>query len=379
MGMQSKPFVIRYGDIAPESFAKQFLASDDFDVQALKGICLDLGLKISGDKNTLLNKIERQLVNNANKSSGEIVLQNLIKRNKKWFTFKMGQVKKFPILADPTEIVFATGKPAWYGPILVEEVNWYLRPYYANHWEVATESSKPEQYQIRWLCFARVTQDVVSLHWQGFTLAQEVSFIEHEGQFPYWNYVPRFFDEIQKILNAQLAQPILHNLVLYDLWDKFRLNKDYEWEDLRIRAESGGVSLSAKSAGRNVNGERDDELDIKGIKHLAKTLCLSTLKELNIFPANEELQFRLEESILRTLIREFGAKSYEFSLKDKQQNLLRAHFYFGMKPNAPGPDSFPHVNCYIGWRNDSDQLKFILQHLKPENVESKPEQSSFFK
>ncbi len=371
----SKPFAIRQADVSPEVFARRFLAGHDFDMPALRKICKEFGLATSGKKNNLLQNIEIFLGTHPRRDDGQTILEHLIRRNKNWFTFRTGICKTFPTLRDPVEIVFSPSKAEWHGPVIVDDDNWYIRPHYTSQWEFDDISKKPQEYQIRWLCFARVSETFVSLHWQGFSLADKIELIDHESQFRYWEYIPAFFDEFQKVLKIKLNPPLLHNLVLHDFWDEFRLSHDHEWEDLRIRAESGGVSLNVKSSGRSAS--EDEDLNITDIKHLAKTLSLSATKELNI-SLDKIKQARLEESILRTLIREFGAKSYEFSLTNQGQKLIRAHFYFGMKPNTPSPDSFPHVNCFIKWRSDKDQLDFIIQHLKSGNVESQPQQPSLF-
>jgi hypothetical protein len=250
----------------------------------------------------------------------------------------------------------------------------FLKPQFVPVFSIAKQY---QEYQIRWLCFANVSDSFVSLHWQGFTSSEKKELIDHESQFRYWELVPAFFNEIQNLLNAKLSDPILHNLVLHDLWDEFRLNPNYEWEDLRIRAESGGVSLNVQSPGKSAGSEED--IDISNIKHLAKTLMVSIAKELDIYPLESKIQLRLEESILRTLIREFGAKSYEFSLVSQGKKILRAHFYFGAKPNTPSRDCFPHIYCYAKWGSDREQLNFILQHLKLGNANHQPEQISFLK
>ena len=94
---------------------------------------------------------------------------------------------------------------------------------------------------------------------------------------------------------------------------------------------------------------------------------------------NNKLE-QIEEATLRTLIREFGAKSYEFSLETTTDKILKAHFYFGMRPNFPGPDSFPHVNCFSSWMRDSDLLMFVLAHLdsQPSDENSQSFQFSMF-
>lgn len=358
--MLSKSFVLRY-QFEGVLFTSQFLASDDFDLETLRMICKNLSLSSSGSKNNIIKTIERYLNEDREYRGGKTILENLIRRNKKWFTIKLGSVRKVPSLQNPVELVFSAGKPEWYGPIADPDddtVVWYIRPYFPLHWEIDDDvSPEPQRRQMRQLCFARVGDRSVSLHWQGFYIAEEPDMSQGGIQFPYWNYIPTFFDEFEEILNIKLNVPKLHELVLHRLWDIYRNDEECLWTDLRIRAESGGVSLNARSAGSTT------EIDVKGIQHLARTLSLSALRELNIPSTDTLLVKRVEEALLRTLIREFGAKSYEFSLKTNNSNILKAHIYFGVKPDFPGPDSFPHVNCYTTWCNDRVQLKFVLDHI----------------
>jgi hypothetical protein len=163
----------------------------------------------------------------------------------------------------------------------------------------------------------------------------------------------------------------LHDLVLTQFWKLYRIDNNYNWTDLRIRAESGGVSLNAQSAGVDI----DADLDVKGIKHLAQVISNSVINHLGL-NLNEYKQKELQEAILQTLIRKFGAKSYEFSLEQNGERLIKAHIYFGMKPGIPGPDSFPHIHSYTTWKNDKDQLAFIVRHiLDPQKyVDNEPKQ-----
>jgi hypothetical protein len=371
--MSSKPLVVRY-DIHGVPFAVQLLAADDFDVATLKHICRDLGINQVGKKNILLGYIESFLTSDRDLTATNPILFNLIRRSKKWFTFKQGKIAKFPSLNNPAEIIYSEGTEEWYGPINLPEDpsgNWYIRPSFIPHWEIDIATKKPILRQIRWLLFAKVTGELISYHWHGFSYSVDQNSTERESQFPYWNYIPNLVDEFEKILGQKLEYPNLHEFILIRLWDFYRTKEDYAWNDIRIRAESGGVSLSAKSGGIS----DDVEIDVRGISHLANILALSVVKELGI-TLDMIRQRHLQESILQTIIRHFGAKSYEFSLVDNSTRLLKSHIYFGMKPGFPGPDSFPHVNCHTTWKNDQDQLDYIVEQIKtlPQNVNDQPNQ-----
>jgi hypothetical protein len=373
--MSSKPLVVRY-DIQGVPFAAQFLAADDFEVASLKNICIDLGINRAGPKNSLIGYIRGYLESDQNLTGAQPILHNLIRRSKKWLTFKFGKVTTYPPLIDPTELVYSEGKSEWYGPIVLpDDTNgkWYIKPIFIPHWEFDEISKKPILRAIRWFVYAKVANDVVSFHWQGFTYSFDENSTERESQFPYWNHIPELVDEFENLVGHKLDYPNLHQFVLHQLWDFYRAQDDYQWTDLRIRAESGGVSLNARSAGIG----DDVEIDVKGINHLAHTLCLSVIRELDL-NLDKLKQKHLQDNILQTIIRQFGAKSYEFSLEHNSEKLLKAHIYFGMKPNFPSPDAFPHINCYIKWKNDQAQLTFITEQIKslPLNVSSKPIQPS---
>ena len=268
---------------------------------------------------------------------------------------------------DPAELVFEIGSSnAWYGPIWIEEEksNYYISFQLISHWEFDAKTKESEEKQIRWLRFARVTSDAVSIHWQGFYAAEDSDVVEREAQLRYWEYIPTLFDDLEQLLKVKLIYPNLNKLVLDTLWDKYRNKNGFLWQDLRIRAESGGVSLNARSAGSHGEGE----LDVTGLKHLARTLSLSISNEMVLKLSPDDIE-KLQEVILRTLIRQFGAKSYEFSLMHDRQKIIKAHIYFGMKPTFPTADSFPHIHCYVSWQKDREQFSFILDNLLINNAD----------
>jgi hypothetical protein len=375
--MKAKPLVVRY-DIQGVPFALQFLRADDFDVFTLKNICRDLGINQTGVKNFLIGHIERYLSSDYNLSGIQPILHNLIRKSKKWLTFKLGGFSFSDTLNDPINLVYSEGLSEWHGPVTLPEdasSKWYIKPIFIEHWEFDEITKKPVLRAIRWLVYAKLEDGILSFHWQGFTYSDDEDSTKRESQFPYWNYIPTLIEEFEDLIHRKLDTPNLHQLVLHQLWDYYRAQDGYVWTDLRIRAESGGVSLNARSAGAG----SDVEIDVKGINHLAHTLSLSVLKELDL-KLDELKQRRLQDHILQTIIRQFGAKSYEFSLEGESGKILKAHFYFGMKPNYPSPDAFPHINCHTSWKNDVDQLAFIVEQIKnlPKNVDSGSDQPKLF-
>ncbi len=163
--MQPKPFILRY-KLEGTPFAVLFLAADDFDVHALRRICKELGVSSAGTKANLIDQIA-PFLGRWSEDTAIVILRNLIRRSKKWLTFRLGTVHHCPILRDPTNLVFTRGEPSWYGPIEDPDntsVSWYFRLHFQTHWEVNGSPSELRQYQIRWICCARIANNVVSLH-----------------------------------------------------------------------------------------------------------------------------------------------------------------------------------------------------------------------
>lgn len=372
--MGCNAFVLRF-DAKGQVFTEMFLASPDFDTPTLRNICRDLGLPVRGSKAEIIDRISAGWDNNA---VIDAILQHLITRPKTWITYKSGPVPDWPSCADPAQIVSSEGESEWYGPLRCDqdaEAVWYLKPVFVPHWEKPEGGHGIQEVCIRWLCFARIDTGGISLHWRGFTCAESAGALQrHNSQFRYWEHVPPLFEEIEEITAAQLEPVTLHELVLHTMWDQYRYDPAFEWTDRRIRAEAGGVSLSAR-AGAVV------ELGVGGIRHLASTIRRSVERELNTkyeteLPAPEGF----DEVILRTLIREFGALSYEFSLQTVNgQRLFRCHVYFGLKPDSQSSDAFPHLHVYVGWRNDREQLQFLKSHMGGGYVNAnQPEQVPLF-
>jgi len=371
--MSTDAFVLRF---KADEFAPGFLASPDFDVATLKSICRDLNLSSTGKKTDLVDRIAPhcQRSDLARKS----VMEHLVRRPKGWFSLKIGEVSTPPKFLDPTELVVGEGTQQWYGPLgdpVDDDVVWYIRPVLIPHFELLPDSSDVVRFEIRWLCFARVVSNFISLHWRGFTHALTLdAATRYNSQFHYWEHVPRLFDELQEAARAKLEYVNLHDLVLYTLWDKYRYDGTSKWVDRRIRAESGGVALTART-GAII------DIDVPGIRRLAYTIRRSIQMELSekqgVF-LSEPAWF--DEVILRTLLREFGSLSYEFSLEDRfKRKLFRAHSYFGVKPNSTSPDSFAHLNVFTTWQDDLRQLQFILDHMDDDHGENnRSEQLSLF-
>jgi hypothetical protein len=78
---------------------------------------------------------------------------------------------------------------------------------------------------------------------------------------------------------------------------------------------------------------------------------------------------KVEDAVTKTLIQEWGAKSYEFIIEEKAEEdknnkkLFRSHCYFGRNNETKGEDSFPHFKCYSEYGNSAGALEFLLKEI----------------
>ncbi|ANV85538.1 hypothetical protein AWQ21_04545 [Picosynechococcus sp. PCC 7003] len=158
--------------------------------------------------------------------------------------------------------------------------------------------------------------------------------------------------------------------MLKNLWSKYNQPNDskYKWFHEGVRATSSGVTLNARTG-------KALDIEGKGLTALSKALAESCLLAQNP-QLDLLLQPKIEDAITKTLMREWGTRSYEFSLEkvmansqslDKNQKLIRAHFYFGNGNTTQGQDSLQHIKCYAEWGGARKVLEFILNELRDNN------------
>lgn len=374
--MAGSVFILKYiGDV--KRFAESFFASTDFEMATLKNIAHSIGVRQTArSKSDLITLLTRKMdFNNLDRSSS-LIIEQLVARPKETISVKIGNIIKFPICDNPNVLITEDGQEKWYGPVKNpsddKEALWYIRPQFIDYWDTAENEEAPRKFKARWLCFARLTSKSLSLHWRGFTYPNGPEAVENNArrtQFAYWQYVPQLFLEFEKLIDTKLEYVNLHNIMLYYLWDKFLDDEEYVWTHTRIRAESGGVSLNAHAGNTS-----DKDLNVGGILKLATTIRKAMENELlarHNFVLSQPDHF--DNAILRTLIREFGALSYGFSLQRWGGVIFKAHSYFGLKPNSQSSDSFPHMLVVYMDREVIEQLKFILLHaedmVQVENLE----------
>ena len=362
-----------------KTFCSQFLYSPEFSVNTLKSLVKS---GKSQQKYDLAVNLAAALENQTIDS--EEILLAFAQQPRKWLSLKLGHCEKHPVLKTASSLLTGFGEDGWYGPIedLETSRKWYIRthkvPFFeqvyqtegVSEGEIAKQAESVAAYQIRWTVFAEIGINYIALSWNGFRHNELKSGlydpqIESLMQFPYWSYIPSFFDELTQECQANWQHPVLHQLVLQHLWDIYLTNPEYTWRHLRIRADNHGVALNAHSTG----AFDQETLQLKGLQALSRQLASSALNSLKIQETSEIIS-SVESFLLRTLIQEWGTKSYEFSLDrlsedgSKRIGLFRAHCYFANGPSPAPQDSLQHLRCFSGnYGGSSQALDFLLSEL----------------
>ncbi|HEY9853374.1 MAG TPA: hypothetical protein V6D28_28130 [Leptolyngbyaceae cyanobacterium] len=367
------------------SFCQKFLSSPEFTVEFLKDFNVF--------KRTDLKTKEKYAIDVAealfNKEiSPHEVLVKYVKKPRTWLSIKQGTYSQFPQMKSPEELLSSFGEPGWYGPIRDPASSriWYIYTRRIEHYiprEAYTDhEGNRKTYDIayiRWPIIAEVSQKYVALSWEGFSYTSEDK-LNSKNQFSFWLYISEIFEELKTLLGGDWKHPELHILLLHTLWNKYHEKPLYNWSHKRVRAESSGIALNAQCTG-------DDEIDIgdKGLKGLSRTLAEAALDSLeNVFPHDPQKLNQVETAILNTLIREWGTKSYEFSLKKaliianadsdsisfdqktqttQTETVFRVHCYFGLNPPSKNQDSLQHLKCYKECGGSVGVLRFLLAEL----------------
>jgi hypothetical protein len=374
--MSSKKVFIDNGYPQGQEFCKQFLSCSEFKINTLKKF---VSSSNKDTKNDIASKLAKAL--EENKISKTDLIRAYCQQPRIWLSFKQGNTIKIPKFESPELLLTEFGKEGWYGPIIDQESDrkWYVRVKRIEDFirRGSGEATILDKRYIRWSVIAEINTNYIALFWDGFTFSQCISErIDNPAQFPFWHYIPQYFDELAQDCQAQWNEPNLHNLILHNMWNRYLGDKDHRWQHLRIRAEASGVALNAHSA-------EIAEIDVKGLQALAKHLAQSALDSLlrdldnTLISPLGQLKLRdkiddLENALLCTLIKEWGTKSYEFSLQklnnngdssSSEYNNIKTHCYFGLKPESKTQDSLQHLKCYIGNGGSSSVLKFLLKEL----------------
>jgi len=366
-------------------FCQKFLSSPEFTVDFLKSFNVSRRSDLKTKEGYAINIAEAT-------ESGEIDLNDLlikyVKKPRVWLSLMQGAYSGTPQLKDPISLFFTFGESGWYGPIreATSSKVWYIYTCCVEHYiprEYVDKEGNTKTFDIayiRWPVIAEVGEKYVALSWDGFSNTSEEK-KDSRSQFPFWLHIQGVFKDLETILGAKWEHPALTDLLLYKLWEKFLDKPQYRWSHKRVRAKSSGIALNAHS------GE-DEEVDIddSGLKALSRTLAEATLDSLDYsFPYDSQKLFQVERAILHTLIREWGTKSYEFSLKKisdthvsaldtinitedvenkvKVETIFRVHCYFGLNILSNNQDSLQHIKCYQECGSSTGVLKFLLAEL----------------
>lgn len=286
------------------------------------------------------------------------VLLALCKQPRQWFTYKKGEYENIPRLKKPSKLFTEFGRPGWYGPIKcrIEKANYYIKTFKFNFYTTGSDG-KTQAKPIRWLLIGKVEKEYISFCWNGFSTNHEDR-IESSLQFAFWNYIPEAIEELEDKLEGNYKYESIHKLILKEIWDSYTQDFDYTWRHLAVRAEASGVNLNARSKGVK-------DINVKGLLSLANTISKQLIND--ILPASaikkdKELLLKAENSVLRTLIHNWGTKSYEFSINKAQQKLFKSHCYFGLKPQTQTQDRFPHFKCFREYGGTEQTFEFLVDH-----------------
>jgi hypothetical protein len=360
-------------------FLKDFL-SQEFKSPALQNLISKA--QVYTKKNTSKDELVNKIVNlvQAGKLNEESILESYIKAPRMWLSFKLGNYRQLPNLKDPASLLYSFGENGWHGPVtdIVTGKQYYIHaerhqgyvknenPKVSGEIDLADSKEEVSKKYFRWTVIAEVSQKYIAFSWYNFSLSEELQL--KSLQFPFWKYVPRLIRQMEGNLNGSYEYPNLYELILNTLWDKYLVQDlyrdSYEWKHLRIRAESSGVALNAKTSPGLV------ELDIKGLQALSKHLAITALESLGLEQSEAaKKQDIVESAILKTLMKDWGSKSYEFSLdrfindKKEKAKVFRAHCNFGFRQELGNEDSFLHLKCYSEYGNSIGSLKFLLQEM----------------
>jgi len=356
---QSDTFITRYAFVdagykAGEDFAHNFLASGEFTIKELRA--LHPSAHQRSDKRGAAYEVANGLIRGT--INADTILQTFVARPRHWAAVRVGRTTgKKPALGSAHDFLTQFGKPQWYGPVARNGKHYYVHAQKVDHYQATGDDEAPTHYRVRWHVVAEIDTDTISYHWHGFSHLDTPEHATNKsmGQFAYWKYMPSLIAELESALGLSLASPDLNGAVLGEIWDTYIGDESYAWKHLRIRAENEGVALNARSSGVK-------DLNIKGIQALTHALAKTATKTLTN-RKDPAVVTTVEQALLRTVIHEWGTKSYEFSLDEGKSKKFRAHCYFGNRPAFEGPDTFAHLRCYEQYGGTYGAIAFLLPYL----------------
>jgi hypothetical protein len=365
-----------YSELPKNLFAEKFLESPDFTVQLLRQIN---GKKGSSENKEKIAKLIAEKISQKILDPEEVML-NYLAKPRGWLSFKTGKYSLLPERKSVDLLLEEFGDSDWYGPLYSSDglSVWYARVQEIQNLAylgIDAARTLDTKQRIRWIVAAELRNNYVALHWDGFSYGVGTERLR-QAQFPYWWYIPKYFQELSNMTQSNWEDPNFTELVLKKLWGKYHKQKQngiaYNWRHLRIRAEASGVALNARSAGTA-------EIDISGLQALSRELAKSAIQAIGEDKIQGIEFSTVEDSILRTIIHEWGTKSYEFCLDEtpieahsssekinnnlRYKKLIKSHCYFGAKPEPASPDSFAHFKCYHDYGGSTSALNFLIREL----------------
>ena len=372
---QKRYAMLDLGYAPGKDFCRELLITPDFNLSTLAQFAK--GENKSAAATAIAERIEQ----------GELDPEELMlaycRQPRQWLCIKTGSVPKtMPEYGSAEDFLTKFGpRKAWYGPFIDEERTWYVHASKEKHY-IQQEEGTPVAQPIRWHVVAEVHPRYVALHWNNFTHNALVGEPDDRRmalvQFPYWYEIPEILGGIVGELGASLSfKPPLQRIVLHTLMNKFEGEDGFTWKHLRIRAERDGVALNAHSAGAR-------DINVRGLQALTRAVAHAIARLLPVTAPHES---KMERSVLRTFIHEWGTKSYEFSLDEGEDYKFHAHCYFGTNLNlnvdgeenedededdegdrspewrSHGPDDFPHLKCFQTYGGSMGARDFLLPYL----------------
>ena len=301
-----------------------------------------------------------------------------------WFTILTGQVLKSPPQADLHDF-FLTNKEGWFGPLNDEETESSLYIYRRSVWDYLlplpsasiinsednmessdvdpdrTAEGKVLVHVTRpWHVILEIFPKYAVLSWEGFGYRTDET-DSYAKQFPFWNDINSLLKEMPEWLpGLALIDP--YSLVFNNLWDRYRNNPDYVWEDVATRSEQDGVAMNARSGGRIYSAGGSEASNIlRGLAMLAERLAFAALRCLDL--ASEDKIELAREAVLEQIIKEGAIRSFEFAISHRQSKkfVFQSHIYFGAKPT--GQDSLVHFKAYKRHGAASETSRFLAKEL----------------
>ncbi len=378
-------FIIKH-NVADDThyFVEAFLLSYDFELGLLRNIASRLKRKIplTGKSKLVVTEAIVDEYKYSEADVSRVIGQAMFERDWPYVALRLGVRGPLPRFEDPSVLAHQRGKETWYGPIKRNgdsSGDWYVHPVFIAVPEIVQDGDESNLVHntARWLVFARVGNHDVRVFWRNFSLedTHESRAEQSEvGRYPYWKHVPGLIDklcnELQLVSNQQVN---IEELVLGTIWDAYRDNNEYDWQDLRINAEHNGILLNARSGMQkyDLTLEIDaEQKQVRGLRYLAETIRKSAFYRLqmeNMLTRDTDgwLEKVVDDEMLRTLIKHFSPKSYEFAISQhaSKLTLVRIHAFFGSRAESRTIDGFPHFRLYEVNGSYMKSLQFILDRL----------------